>query len=192
MNEKINVLLHMMRAARSREDRRDARMRKNELERRRFDRNRELPADGFDRGDPLHDMLRCWAIVVMCVWDSTGGQDATVVATAEGDRDVAPFAERKKRVERILLEKGIAPGQKETVEIPLLKRLLASRPFIAAYANGFHQAIRPQAIKRLISPIHRLPKIHLLLLGSVGEDVDIMNKGDINGFQRKALQAVFE
>src|ERR1700709_1379566 len=128
LDHEVDVLLHVMRVARSGEHSRDRGMRQNELQRRRLQRNIELFANLFDPHDAIDDRLRCGTIVIMRAGYRARSENAAIVAAAECDRDVALHAQREKRIQRVLFEQRIAAGKKKTVEIPLLQSLLANRP----------------------------------------------------------------
>ena len=64
-----------------------------------------------------------------------------IVGAADDDSDAAGLAQRQEAVERLLLQKRIAPGQQKQIEIATFRQGLADFPFVDAAADGLHDPL---------------------------------------------------
>src|SRR5580692_9296808 len=77
-----------------------------------------------------------------------GRQNAGVVRTANDDGYSATRARRQQRIQRILLEQGVAAREQDDVELSLLHGLETDRRLVDAKPKGLDRTGRPQLFQR--------------------------------------------
>src|ERR1700722_19346101 len=182
----------MCEAARAGNDRRNARVRKHELQGRRSQGDAEILANPFDGADAREDRFRRQTVIVVSAVDRACRRDAAIVAASERDRDIPRLTERQEGIERVLFEQRVAPGEQEAIEVPFAQGLVADLPFVTADADRFDQALRPQLVERLVGTVHGGAEMRLLNLRRMAEIVDVVDERNVDALERHALKAVFE
>jgi hypothetical protein len=114
--EDLDVLGDLLGRAHPERDRRDRRVAERELQGRGRQTHAVAPAYRLDPAHPRHDLGRRRGVLEIGAVHRPGREDAGVVGAADDQRDLAPLAQRQERVERPLLEEGIATGEQKAVD----------------------------------------------------------------------------
>ena len=166
-------------------------MRQHELQRGGRQADLIAAANLFDFSHFLPHLRTGRPIVVFGVFHRAGGQNTAIKPAPDHHRGVARFTQRQEVIQRVLFQQGVAPGQQEAVKIALLQRSMAYLPFVYPHANRLHHAFIAQLRQCTVGAFHRLAEIVWLPL-AMGINITIMNKRNVDAFQRQALQAVFD
>ena len=127
---RAQIALDLAHPLSARDHRHHARMPEGELERGVDERDAVRTADLGDSRDPLPDRFRGRFVVVEGARPGTAREDPGVVRATDDDADPAFLAEGEKAREGLLLEQGVAPGEKEDVEVAPFREGLADLPLV--------------------------------------------------------------
>src|SRR5262245_50324418 len=100
-------------------------------------------ADLFQLVGLGQDGLVGWSVVESSTRNGSGGQDSTVVYTAEHEPDATLLADRKQFVQRFLLEKCVASSQQTQIGVGGLDRFGHQAGLVDAKPNRFDDLLIP-------------------------------------------------
>ncbi len=173
----------------------DGRMRARKLQRRGAQRDIELGAHRFDRGDARDKIGRRRSIVEIrraAVGRMRAGrQDAGVVRTADDERHAALLADRQQLGKRALVEQRIAAGEQHDVEIDLRQHVDADPPVVDAEAEAADHPAVAQLGERGNRAAQHLVEA-LRVRRPVGIAIDVVDVDDVEPRNAEALQALVD
>src|SRR5260221_1961101 len=166
-------------------------MMEGELQRGSGERNAVAATDLVDPAHRVHHRSGRRMVIIRRAGAPPGRQDAGIERPADDDSDVPPDAERQKTVERRLLEKRIAAGEEDAVEIARLGETLTRRPLVKADADRADRLVLAQAQERAVAARHHLRKalVHRRL-ALMRPNVDVVDVNDVDPCKTQALQTV--